>query len=133
MDDAAAEINQVIPVLVYEDIPRAHDFLVEVFGFEPGGVQHDGDGNAVHGEVIAFGTTLWLHAVSAEHRMGSPRASAASHGGFVVRVPDVDAHFERVRDAGAQIDSDPTDQEYGQREFGASDPEGHRWWFATPT
>ena len=21
---------------------------------------------------------------------------------------------------------------YGQREYGARDPEGHRWWFATP-
>ena len=26
----------------------------------------------------------------------------------------------------------PVDQPYGQREYGARDPEGHRWWFAAP-
>jgi hypothetical protein len=33
---------------------------------------------------------------------------------------------------GAQIDTEPVDQPYGQREYGARDLEGHRWWFATP-
>jgi hypothetical protein len=30
------------------------------------------------------------------------------------------------------IDSEPTDQEYGPREYGARDPEGRRFRFATP-
>ena len=34
--------------------------------------------------------------------------------------------------AGARIDSAPVDQPYGQREYGARDPEGHRWWFSAP-
>ena len=41
-------ITKVIPVMVYADIPRAHDFLIEVFGFEAGGVQRDSTGRAVH-------------------------------------------------------------------------------------
>jgi hypothetical protein len=32
----------------------------------------------------------------------------------------------------ALIDSQPVDQPYGQREYGARDPAGHRWWCATP-
>jgi uncharacterized glyoxalase superfamily protein PhnB len=123
---------KVIPLIVYADIARAHDFLVEVFGFAAGGVQYDGTGRAVHGEVRAGDTTIWLHAVSPDHRMDTPRGKPATYGGFVVHVPDVDEHFERVRAAGAKIDSVPKDQEYGQREYGVSDPEGHRWWFATP-
>ena len=47
-------------------------------------------------------------------------------------VDDVDQHFRRAAAAGARIDSEPVDQPYGQREYGARDPEGHRWWFATP-
>lgn len=43
---------------------------------------------------------------------------------------DVDAHYRRAREAGAQIDGEPIDQPYGQREYGARDSEGHRWWFA---
>lgn len=128
----ASHSIQVIPVIVYQDIPRGHDYLVEVFGFESGGVQYDGDGNAVHGEVRVGDTTIWLHAVSPDHRMDTALGKSANHGGFVVRVPDVDAHFKRVRATGAKIESEPTDQEYGQREYGVSDPEGHRWWFATP-
>lgn len=76
--------------------------------------------------------TGWLHAVSAAHQMAAPRPDEPSSGGTVIYVDDVDAHFARSRAAGARIDSQPTDQEYGQREYGARDPEGHRWWFATP-
>lgn len=49
-----------------------------------------------------------------------------------MHIGDVDAHYERTRAAGARIDSEPTDQAYGLREYGVRDPEGHRWWFATP-
>ena len=58
-------------------------------------------------------------------------ASAPSSNGLVVFVADVDAHYRRARESGAMIESEPTDQPYGQREYGARDPEGHRWWFAT--
>jgi len=106
--------------------------LVDVFGFEPGGVQRDGDGRVVHGEVHGGDAVVWLHAGSPEHELTSPRSLPHTSGGLVVHVDDVDAHFEHARVVGAAIDSEPVDQEYGQREYGARDPEGHRWWFATP-
>jgi len=34
-----ASFERIIPILVYEDIPSAHDFLVDAFGFVSGGVQ----------------------------------------------------------------------------------------------
>ena len=62
------------------------------------------------------------------------RTLAATGGGMVVHVDDVDAHFAKVKAApGATILSSPTDQPYGQREYGVRDPDGHSWWFATPT
>lgn len=51
----------------------------------------------------------------------------------MVQVKDVDAHFEAARLAGAIILREPTDESYGQREYGLHDPEGHNWWIATPT
>jgi MerR family transcriptional regulator, thiopeptide resistance regulator len=125
-------ITGVIPLLVYEDIEAAHDFLVKAFGFQPGGVERDSGGNVVHGEVRWASSVIWLHRVTEEHDLASPRSAAPATGGLVVHVDDVDAHFARARDAGAAIDSGPTDQPYGQREYGARDLEGHRWWFATP-
>jgi MerR family transcriptional regulator, thiopeptide resistance regulator len=124
-----SKIERIIPLLVYKDIQAAHDFLVKAFSFEPGGVQHDAGGQAVHGEVRAGSAAIWLHRVTPEHDLAS---SGAASSGLVVFVDDVDAHCERARAAGSQIDSAPQDMPYGQREYGARDPEGHRWWFAAP-
>jgi uncharacterized glyoxalase superfamily protein PhnB len=122
----------VIPVLVYEDIEAAHDFLVGTFGFTSGGLQRTEDGTVVHAEVRMGDAAIWLHAVTEEHEMASPRGSAQSHGGLEVIVEDVDAHYARSKTAGAQIDRQPTGQPYGLREYSARDPENHRWWFSTP-
>lgn len=125
-------IARLIPVLVYEDLAAAHDFLVEAFGFTSGGVQRDGDGQAVHAEVSAGDATIWLHRGVAEFELAAPRALGAASVGFSVQLDDVDAHFARARACGARIDSEPTNQPYGLREYGARDPEGHRWWFSSP-
>ncbi len=125
-------LPKIIPVLVYEDIEAGHDHLVEVLGFTSGGLHRDDAGTVVHGEVTLGGETIWLHQVSPDHGMASPRSLAASHAGLSVHIHDVDAHHERAKAAGALIDRPPTDQDYGYREWGARDPEGHRFWFCTP-
>ncbi len=120
----------IIPLLVYADITAAHDFLVTAFGFAPGGVWSDDTGRAVHGEVKVGGETIWLHRVTEAHGMAAPEGPERGHG-LVIYVDDVDAHYARAVAAGAQVDSAPRDQPYGQREYGVRDLEGHRWWFAT--
>lgn len=129
---AATTSRAIIPILVYEDIEAAHDYLVGVFGFTSGGLQRSEDGTVVHGEVRHGDAAIWLHRVTAEHQMASPRDAASSYSGLDVIVPDVDAHYAHAKAAGADIDREPTDQEYGLREYGARDPENHRWWFASP-
>ena len=124
--------ERIIPLLVYEDIPAAHDFLVEAFGFESGGVERNAEGQPVHAEVRAGGTPIWLHRVTEEHGLGSPRRIGPAESGLVVHVDDVDAHYRQARAAGARIEREPEDMPYGQREYGVRDPEGHRWWFAAP-
>ena len=124
--------ERVIPVLTYQDIAGAHDFLVEAFGFHAGGVHRTPEGEAVHGEVCAGDAPIWLHRVAAEHHLDSPRGADVANSGLFVHVDDVDAHYQRARAAGARIDSEPVNQPYGRREYGARDPEGHRWWFGSP-
>jgi MerR family transcriptional regulator, thiopeptide resistance regulator len=131
MKHIATNFGKCVPLLVYKDILRAHDFLVKVFGFDAGGVQYDAQGEAVHGEVHIGGTTLWLHRVTDQHELNSP-LSGVSGSGLVVFVDDVDAHYQRVRKAEIATDNQPTDQPYGQREYGVRDLEGHRWWFVMP-
>jgi uncharacterized glyoxalase superfamily protein PhnB len=124
------KIDRIIPLLVYEDIAKAHDFLVDAFGFESGGLQRTPDGAVVHGEVRAGNLVIWLHRVTPEHNLLAPASLPAAAGGLVVHVDDVDTHFQRARTLGAHIESEPADQPYGQREYGVRDPGGHRWWFA---
>jgi uncharacterized glyoxalase superfamily protein PhnB len=129
---SATPTPAVVPVLVYQDIEAAHDFLVGTFGLTSGGLHRLDDGTVVHGEVRNGDAPIWLHRVTAESDMDSPRQATASHGGLSVRVPDVDAHYARVKGAGAHLESAPTDQPYGLREYGARDLENHRWWFSSP-
>ena len=92
----------------------------------------NGDAEVVHGEVHSDAAAIWLHRVSADQELASPSTLATATGGLGVDVEDVDAHCDHARAAGARIDSEPTDQPYGRRGYGARDPEGHRWWFGTP-
>jgi MerR family transcriptional regulator, thiopeptide resistance regulator len=122
----------VVPILVYADIAAAHDYLVSTFGFTSGGLHRSDDGTVVHGEVRLGEGVVWLHRVTPEFDLVSPRAAPASHGGLSVIVADVDSHFARAKAAGARIEREPTDQDYGLREYGARDLEGHHWWFSSP-
>ena len=47
----------------------------------------------------------------------------------MVRVEDARAHCEHARAHGATILMEPTDFEYGERQYSAEDPAGHRWTF----
>jgi uncharacterized glyoxalase superfamily protein PhnB len=128
-----SSFERIIPVLTYKDIPAAHDFLVNAFGFSGRGVYRSDEGQPIHGEVRAGDSPIWLHRVTEEHQLNSPLVVDVANSGLVVYVDNVDKHYERARAAGAVIESQPVDQPYGQREYGARDIEGHRWWFATPT
>jgi len=124
--------GKIIPVLVCQDIAAEHDFLVEALGFSSGGIHRTEDGQVVHGEVSIGDFVIWLHRVVDEFKLASPRSIPFASSGLFVYVADVDAHYERARARGARLDSEPKDMPYGQREYGLTDPEGHRWWFATP-
>jgi PhnB protein len=61
----------------------------------------------------------------------SPKDLGGTTHCVYVYVDDVDAHFERAKSSGAEIIRDVEDQFYGDRSYGAKDPEGHEWFFAT--
>ncbi len=111
----------VTPVLVYPDVRAAVAWLEAAFGFEERvriGESHraqlavGGDGCVVVADV------------------GGERVPPSA-GGFThlvkIRVPDVDAAFERARDAGAVVVESLTTFEYGERSGVVEDPAGHRW------
>jgi uncharacterized glyoxalase superfamily protein PhnB len=122
----------VIPVLVYEDVDDAVEWLCDAFGFverwRAGGHRAQlavGDGAVVVSErrlAQADDPTIFR----------APRRGEVSHS-VIVRVEDVDGHYQRARQAGARILHLPTDFPYGERQYAAEDLAGHRWTFSQST
>lgn len=113
----------VIPVLIYPDVREAVSWLSAAFGFEER--LQIGEN---HRSQLSFGDGALIVAdVRREQR--PPRPSEVTHS-VVVRVDDARAHCERARSHGARIVMEPTDFEYGERQYAAEDPAGHRWTFS---
>jgi uncharacterized glyoxalase superfamily protein PhnB len=111
----------IIPVLAYADVGEAINWLCQTFGF----------------------TERW--------RVGSHRAQLTFNGGTIaitglphpgetapivpvqtllVRVVDVDGHYQYARQQGAQIVEPPADYPYGERQYTTKDIGGHTWSFS---
>jgi uncharacterized glyoxalase superfamily protein PhnB len=113
----------IIPVLVYPDVREAVAFLEAAFGFSERvqiGEDHRAQLAFVEGAVI-------VGDVRGERR--PPRDREETHA-VMVRVEDARAHCEHARAHGAKILMEPTDFEYGERQYEAEDPAGHRWTFS---
>jgi uncharacterized glyoxalase superfamily protein PhnB len=111
----------IVPYLTYGDGHAAIRFLEAAFGLEV--VQsHDGeDGALMHAEMRHGDGVVML---------GTGEAGKGSPGLYLV-VDDVDAHFARARDAGAEVVHGPEETGFGSRRWRARDPEGHEWSFGT--
>jgi len=48
----------------------------------------------------------------------------------MVRVSNVHQHFERAKNAGANVEAEPTSYPYGERQYSVVDPGGHVWTFS---
>jgi uncharacterized glyoxalase superfamily protein PhnB len=59
------------------------------------------------------------------HGCTPPRPGESTHA-VIVRVDDARAHCERARTHGARILMEPTDFEYGERQYTAEDLAGHQ-------
>jgi uncharacterized glyoxalase superfamily protein PhnB len=120
---------RVAPYLLYEDVAAALEWLSRAFGFRERVRIPGPDGKPSHAEMeIADGVVMMGHP-GPEYR--NPKRLGQTTGFVHVYVADVDAHYRRAKEAGAKIIEAPADQFYGDRRYGAEDPEGHQWYFAT--
>jgi uncharacterized glyoxalase superfamily protein PhnB len=117
---------KLYPSLRYRDAKAAHQWLQDAFGLEPHALYEDDDGNVVHAE-MRWGTDMIMFGTARDdaygHRVGQ--------GWLYASCDDPDALCERARKAGAEITMEPTDQDYGSRDFAARDLEGNQWNFGT--
>ena len=113
----------ITPVLIYPDVREAVDWLSGAFGF----VERIRVGES-HRAQLSFGDGAVIVGDAHGDRR-PPRRGEVTHS-VMVRVADANAHCERARGHGAHIAMEPTDFEYGERQYIAEDPAGHRWTFS---
>lgn len=120
-------LHSTTSLLVYDDLVAAHEYLVRVYGLDPGPITRNAEQRVIHAEVRAGNQVIWLHPAGPGYQ--SPASLGAVTGMTVVAVDDVDAHHSRALRAGADIVEEPLDQPYGVREYGTRDLEGQLWYF----
>ena len=113
----------VIPVLIYPDVRAAVEWLDAAFGF----VERVRIGEN-HRAQLSFGDGAVIVGDVRDERR-PPRSREVTHS-VMVRVDHAHSHCERAREYGARILMEPTDFEYGERQYTAEDPAGHRWTFS---
>ncbi len=112
----------VMPVLIYPDVRQAVEWLCQTFGFEERlqiGENHRSQLRVGDGAVI-------VSEVRADRR--PPHQGEVTHQ-VMVRVEDASAHCEHARACRARIIMEPTDFEFGERQYMAEDLAGHHWVF----
>lgn len=104
----------IIPELPYDDVGTAAAWLCQAFGFK---------------ERLRIGN----HRCQLSFGQGSVVVVERKEPGtsfILVHVDDVDGHYERVKQAGAEIINTPTDYPFGERQYTVEDIGGHRWTFS---
>jgi uncharacterized glyoxalase superfamily protein PhnB len=132
---------RIVPMVSYEDIGAAAEWLCSAFGFRERLRYTADDGTLSHVQLELEDGLIMLG--NPEGLYVSPKRLAETcepvrrvletpyvSDGLHVYVGDVSAHFERARRAGAQILSELEETPFGDVHYRAEDPEGHRWLFA---
>lgn len=115
-------MSSVSPTIRSSDADATIRFLKDAFAFQEGSVFRDEDGAVIHAE-LWHGDGLVM--------FGGPASADVSPASVYVVVDDPDAHHDRASKAGAEITMPLTDQDYGSRDYAATDPDGNTWFFGT--
>ena len=119
---------RITPYLLYEDCEAALEFLAKAFGFTEDLRVPGPDGKVTHAEMRLEDGVIMMGHPGPDYQ--NPNRHGHVNATVYVYVDDVDKHFAVAKAAGAHILSEPADQFYGDRTYGAVDPEGHQWSFA---
>lgn len=119
----SAPPHAVVPILVYDDVEHAVEWLTRTFGFvEKVRIgDHRAQLDAGGGAVIVADAT---------HGRRAPAGEEGDTHSTMVRVQNIGAHYETALAGGAQIAAEPADLPFGERQYSARDPAGHLWTFS---
>lgn len=119
-------MKSITPSLAVADIDASVRFYAEVLGFDVTFTLPGEDGALVHASVRRGDSDIMFGKLD----QSNPHDQGQLGKGVVLYATvddneDIDAYFERVRDAGARVVQEPTDQFWGHRDWAIADPDGY--------
>lgn len=127
MKNRSAPSATVTPVLVYEDVREAIEWLCRAFGFTEK-LRAEHSGSVVHAQLDVGECSIMIGRQGGPYR--APRDTATVSAYVLVDVVDVDTHFAHAKANGAQIVSEPHNMPFGERAYTTRDHAGQWWTFS---
>jgi len=115
-------MQRVVPAIRIDDYQRSHHFYVGKLGFEVDWEWRHEPGQPVFMQISKAGLSLYLSEHAGDGELGCL---------VYLYVSDVDAWHEQLLDAGLEVDGEPANQPWGNREMRLSDPDGNQLVFAS--
>jgi len=121
-------LGTIIPTMRYQDASAAMDWLCKTFGFEKRLVVPGENATIAHAQ-LTLGNGMIMLASATEDEYGAlvkpleNTSSPCTQSPYIV-VDEVDALYERVKTAGAKIEIELKEEDYGGKVFSCRDPQG---------
>ena len=115
--------HSITPYMIVEGAGALIEFMKNAFGATLVFRTDAPDGTIRHAE-IKIGDSMVMMADAGPSYPAKPAC-------YYMYVPDVDAVYAQAVEAGGVSLSEPTDQPYGDRSAGITDPSGNTWWIGT--
>jgi uncharacterized glyoxalase superfamily protein PhnB len=125
IENRSVPAGTVLPHIEYQDVAEAINWLTRTFSFS----EHYRYGEPISGAQMHLGNA-WIMLRQARPGSASPAELGYGTQSLTVFVDDVDAHFLTAKSGGCKIVEDLHETEYGERQYGAEDLEGHHWLFS---
>lgn len=125
MNNRSVPTDTILSHIEYQNVGEALNWLTRVFGF----TEHYRYGDPINGAQIHLGEA-WIMVRQARQGHASPAQLGYGTQSLTVFLVEVDAQYEKVKVAGAKIVEELHETEYGERQFGVEDLDGHHWLFA---
>ena len=126
MNNRSLPTSTLLPHLMYRDVTAACVWLTRVFGF----AEYYRYGQPVSGIQMYLGDAHIMLSAPREGRTETPAKLGFGTQMLTIFVPDVETHYANTKRQGGTVWEDLQETVYGEKQYGVTDLEGHRWLFS---
>src|SRR6185369_9432400 len=117
------KMSEVSPAFTVNDLNRSLAWYRDVLGFKTD-ERWEQDGKLMGVSLKAGGVTLMI--AQDDWKKGRDRKKGEGFRLYCATKQNVDALAKKIESRGGKLDSPPTDQPWGTRDFGLTDPDGFK-------